>query len=274
MDGEKATKISMKIQYHRSVRLGPKHILTAMKPIKSHPAFTRAEKFAAMISMVLALTCGAYGQSEPTVPFDLEKFQPVLSECRLHSPRTSGKIAVKRGRFGGYELPARFHLGKDGTTMVLATTNRGRDRSELRHNSSWSLLGEEKRLSARLRFDKPVPLEGKSRLHVVQIYITGQTKGPMVLVTWKPSYQGKEDHIWGYVRDSTTHDLGPRPGGFFNLDVSVKGGTVRMYMNGELKVEDDVSKFESSNAYFKTGSYHRGIEPQAVEFESLSITAK
>lgn len=57
-------------------------------------------------------------------------------------------------------------------------------------------------------------------------------------------------------------------------DVSVREGTLRVHMNGELKVEDDVSKFAASNAYFKTGTYHRGIEPQAVEFESLSITAK
>ena len=43
-----------------------------MKTIKSHSTFTYSEKFAAMISMALALTCGAYGQSEPAVSFDLE----------------------------------------------------------------------------------------------------------------------------------------------------------------------------------------------------------
>lgn len=229
-----------------------------------------------MIMMVLALTCGAHGQAEPKVPFDLEKFQPVLSECRLHSPRTSGDIAVKGGRFGGYQLPARFYLGKDGKTMVLATTHRGRDRSELRHNSSWSLLGEEKRLSARLRFDKPAALEGKSRLHLIQVYGTGKAKGPTVLVSWAGSAEasGSDDLLIAYVKGSKTHDLGARPDGFFNLDVSIKEGIVRIFMNDKLKAEDDISKFAVAEFFFKTGAYHRGIEPQAVVFESLSITTK
>ena len=240
--------------------------------------FTHAGKYAAMISMVLALTCGAHGQSGPAVPFDLEKFQPVLSECRLHSPRTSGNIAVKRGRFGGYELPARFYLGEDGKTMVLATTNRGRDRSELRHNSSWSLLGEEKRLSARLRFDKPVSLEGRSRLHLMQVYGTGKAKGPTVLISWAGSWDadGSEDSLQAYVKGSQTHDLGLRPDGFFDLDISIKEGKVSIFMNDELKAEDDVSNkdYAGGKFYFKTGAYHRGIEPQAVVFESLSITTR
>jgi hypothetical protein len=221
--------------------------------------------------MLVCLAGSANGESVAKVPFDLPKFQPVLSQCRLHSPSTS-PATVSRGKFAGYELAGRFHLGDDGTTMVLATTNRGRDRSELRHNASWSVMGEEKRFSARLRFSKPVALEGKSRLHVVQIYTTGETKGPMVLVTWKPSYEGKEDHLWGYVRGRKTHDLGPRPDDFFNLDIRVKKGVLHIDMNHELKAEDDVSAFAASPAFFKTGAYHRGIEPQVVEFDSLSIT--
>lgn len=207
-------------------------------------------------------------------PFDLSKFEPVLTQCRLHSPSTS-PAAVSRGNFRGYELPGRFYVGESGTTMVLATTDDGRDRSELRHNFSWLVTEQEITYSARMRFDKPVALGGeRSRLHVLQIYTTGGTKGPMVLVTWAGSWgpDGEEDSLTAYVRGSTTHDLGPRPDGFFNLDVWVKQGVVRIYIDNELKVEDDVSAFAGSNAYFKTGAYHRGIEPAAVEFDSLSIT--
>ncbi|MCC5845685.1 MAG: polysaccharide lyase family 7 protein [Verrucomicrobia bacterium] len=204
------------------------------------------------------------------VPFDLETFQPVLSQSRLHSPRTSGDIAVRRGRFSGYELPNRFHLGEDGTTLVMGTTNRGRDRTELRHNSNWSVMGEEKRLSARLRFDRPSALEGRSRLHVVQIFSTGQTRGPMVLVSW--SGDRNRDRLQAYVRGSTTHDLGRRPRGYFDLDIRLEEGVLRIYIDNQLKVEDDVSRYAASRAYFKTGAYHRGIEPHAVEFERLTIT--
>lgn len=160
--------------------------------------------------------------------------------------------------------------------MVLATTANDRDRSELRHNLSWPLTTQEINYSARLRFDKPVALGGKkSRLHILQIYTKGAVKGPMVLVSWSGSWggDGDEDNLTVYVRDSTTHRIGVRPDGFFNLDVRVKNGIVKVFINNELKVEDDVSGFAGSHAYFKTGAYHKGIKPHAVEFESLSIKA-
>jgi hypothetical protein len=231
--------------------------------------------FAALI----ALSYSAFGQAEPQVPFDLEKFQPVLSQCRLHSPSTS-PATVSNGNFGGYELPGRFYLGEGGTTMVLATTDptRDRERSELRHNAGWSFLGPEKRLTARLRFDKPVALGGqRSRLHLMQIYGTGTHKGPTVLVTWHGSWDdsGDVDVLRAYVKGSTTHELGPRPDGFFDLDVRIEEGVVRIFIDDELKVEDDVSNksYAGGNFFFKTGSYNRGIaQPHAVEFDSLSIS--
>ena len=251
--------------------------MKTMKTMKSHPAFTHAKKFAAVLPMVIALTCSAYGQSQPKVPFDLEKFQPVLSECRLHSPRTGGDIAVRRGQFEGYELPERFYLGEDGTTMVLGTTRSDRDRSELRHNSTWPVTEGEVHYSARLRFDAPVP-EGdywkRRRLHFVQAYIPGIPLGPAVLINARPVHDGKEDHLWVAVQgdnEMRTQDLGPRPDGFFNLDLRIKDGEVRVYINDELKAEDNLHSFEDRRAFFKTGSYHRGIEPHKVEFERLSI---
>ena len=70
-----------------------------------------------------------------------------------------------------------------------------------------------------------------------------------------------------------TYDLGPRPDGFFNLDIRVNEGILRIYINDDLKHQDDFFQFEGKSAFFKTGAYHRGIKPHAVEFESLSITA-
>lgn len=235
-----------------------------------------------MIAATTLLGCSEEGQVAAGTPpdqpaaefsFDLPKFQPVLAQSRLHSPGTS-PATVSGGRFDGYELPGRFYVGESGATMVLATTGTGRDRSELRHNFSWLVTEQEITYSARMRFDKPVALGGeRSRLHVLQIFTTGETRAPMVLVTWAGSRgpDGEEDSLTAYVRGSTTHDLGPRPDGFFNLDVWVNQGIVRISIDDELKVEDDVSAFAGSNAFFKTGAYHRGIEPAAVEFDSLSI---
>jgi len=251
--------------------------MNTIKPMKYRPAFTQVKKCAATASMVLALTAGAYGQTEPKVPFDLEKFQPVLSQSRLHSPRTGGNIAVRAGRFQNYELPGRFYLGEDGTTMVLGTTRSDRDRSELRHNATWPVTEGEVHYSARLRFDAPVP-EGEGwkrrRLHFVQVYIPRIPLGPAVLINARPVHDGKEDHLWVWVQGGETHDLGPRPDGFFNLDLRIKDGQVSVHINDELKAEDTLHKFkgEGRRAFFKTGAYHRGIEPHQVEFEELTIT--
>ncbi len=230
--------------------------------------------------ILFALICvcsSAHGQSEPQVPFDLEKFQPVLSQCRLHSPRTSNPIAVSNGNFGGYELPGRFYLGDDGATMVLATTTSDRDRSELRHNFNWPVTEQEVHYSARLRFAKLVPHQEdfwqRRRLNFVQIYVPGIPLGPVLLVRGDVNFDGTEDHLWATVQGGETHDLGPRPDGFFNLYIRVNGGILQIFINGELKAEDNLFRFAGEIAYFKTGAYHRGIRPHAVEFDSLSITA-
>ncbi len=235
----------------------------------------KKKRIAHVLITLFTLTCSAYGQAEPQVPFDLEKFQPVLSECRLHSPRTSSPIAVSNGNFGGYELPGRFYLGADGTTMVLGTISNDRDRSELRHNTRWSVLGEEKRLSARLRFDKPVALGSKrSRLNFVQVYKPDESLGPIVLVQWRGSWEadGEEDQLGVFVQGAEDLNLGPRPDGFFDLDVVVEHGILRIYIDNELKGTRDISRFSDSNVFFKTGNYHRGILAHEVEFESLSIS--
>ncbi|MCC5845683.1 MAG: polysaccharide lyase family 7 protein [Verrucomicrobia bacterium] len=245
-----------------------------MNPLKYISAFRHSGKVAAATTMMIALACGAYGQSEPKVPFDLEKFQSVLSESRLHSPRTRNPIAVRTGQFDGYELPGRFYLGENGTTMVLATTRSDRDRSELRHRT-WPVTEGEIHYSARLRLDALVP-EGEGwkrrRLNFVQIYVPGIPLGPVVLISGRVLWDDKEDHLWVSVQRGGEYDLGPRPDGFFDLDVRVKDGVLRVYMNNELKAEDNLSSFEGRRAFFKTGAYHRGIEPHVVEFERLTIT--
>ena len=243
-----------------------------MKPIYFHPTSTHAAKFFTTLSMMAVLACSAYGESVAKVPFDLPKFQPILSECRLHSPSTS-PATVKAGKFEGFELPGRFYLGEGGKTMVLGTTKIGPDRSELRHNVTWKFSGEEKRYSARLRVDKPVAVEGgrKLKTHIFQIYGAGKKKkvdkGPMVLVTAQAS-----GNFSYYMRGASRGDLCPIPEGFFNLDVTVKDAIVKIFINDELKAEGDLSKLANVSAFFKTGTYQKNVEPSKVEFESLSIT--
>ncbi|MCC5844312.1 MAG: polysaccharide lyase family 7 protein [Verrucomicrobia bacterium] len=254
----------------------------SLKPFHYHPVFPHAVKFfSALFFMATYFAGNAFGQSVAEVPFDLPKFQPILSASRLHSPSTSPST-VSSGNFGGYELPGRFYLGGDGTTMVLATTVSDNDRSELRHNFTWPVTEQEVNYFARLRFDKPVAHQEdyweRRRVNFVQIYVPGIDLGPVVLLSgrlrWGPTAETiKEDHLWMSVQGGGQYDLGPRPEGFFDVDVRVKDGEVRAYINDELKAVSNLLGFDGEVAYFKTGAYHRGIQPIAVEYELLSITA-
>jgi hypothetical protein len=247
------------------------------------PAVSRTTSVTALATVILTLACSAFAQSggSAKVPFDLPKFKEVLSESRLQSPSTS-KPEVRDGNFQGFSLPGRFYLADDGSTMVLATTQDGRDRSEIRHNANWTVSGAEKRYTARIRFDEPTPM-GKARLHIAQIHIKdflGNDKGPLLMVTWRENRGGKKGHLWAQVRDdfvpkdkkNTHHDLGPRPDAFTTLDIRIEEGILRIFMNDELRLEKDISYFGEAPLYFKTGCYTRDLKAHSVEFESLTIT--
>lgn len=235
------------------------------------------------MSLLLTLACSAFGQGSGStkVPFDVPKFKEVLSECRLQAPSTSNAM-VSDGKFEGFSKPGRFYLKEDGSTLVMSTANEGRDRTELRHNAHWSVAGEEKSLSARLRFDEP-QVTGKARLNIIQIHIKdflGNDKGPLLMVSWREGHNGEEGRFVAKVRQdfkpknkkNKFYDLGSPPHAFTDIDVKIKEGVLRIFMNGEMKFEDDVSEFAAAPCYFKVGCYTSGVKPQAVEFESLTIT--
>jgi hypothetical protein len=246
--------------------------------------FLEVKRLAARLSMVVILACTAYGQEAeaPKVPYDLQKFKEVLSQCRLQSPSTSEPL-VRDGQFEGFSKPGRFYLAEDGSTMVLGTTEDGRDRSELRHNSHFSVAGKQARLTASLRFDKPASTGAKARLHIMQIHIKdflGNDNGPLLMLSWREGTGDKPDNIWAKVRQdfvpknkkNKLYDLGPRPDKFTTLDVRVEEGILRISVNGKMLVEDDVSEFAEAQCYFKTGCYTSKLKAHAVEFESLSIS--
>lgn len=215
------------------------------------------------------------------MPFDLPQFKEALSQSRLQSPSTSKSLA-KGEEFAGFSAPGRFYVGEDGSTMVLATQTKGRDRSEIRHNAHWSVMGEEKRFTATLRFDKP-ETTGKAGLTFMQIHIKdflGNDRGPLLMVQWRSPRGEESDHLWAKVRQDFVpkdkknkfYDLGPRPTDFFTLDVRVKEGVLRLFIDDKMLIEQDVSAFAEAPCYFKTGAYGGGLPPMALEYKSLSIT--
>lgn len=240
------------------------------------------KKIATAFAITIVLSGSAFGQSKSgKVPFDLSAFKEVLSKCRMH---TTMDKELETGKFEGVQIKERFYVTDDGKRMILASAKSGRDRTELRYNSNFSVMGEEKSYKARLKIEKPILDSGKARLHFFQLHIKGfgkAKKGPLMTIHWIPEMNGNKDRIAFYTRQDfkpnklTTKkwDLGPRPDDFFDLEVKIKEGQLKVFINGELKAEDDISEFKVTKVYFKTGAYTKGIKPIKVEYESLSITA-
>lgn len=219
-------------------------------------------------------------EAEAVHPFDLPRFRPALAQCRLQCPSTSGAI-VSNGEFDGFTLPGHFYL-VDGTTMVLSMDDVTGGRCELRHNAHWSVAGAEtKRLYANMRIT-PVSEEMEA-VTIAQIHVRdfeGNRSGPLMRLVWEKQRDGLDDHLWVNLRQDLSpetksnrnHDLGPRPVGFFDLQVRVVNSELEVAIDGSVKLAQDVSYFDAiTSCYFKTGAYLHGSGEQATEYNALEI---
>jgi len=74
------------------------------------------------------------------------------------------------------------------------------------------------------------------------------------------------------MRGTSRGDLCPIPESFFDLEVTIKDAIIKIFINGESKAEGDFTKHGDMKAFFKTGAYQKHVQPNKVEFESLTIT--
>jgi hypothetical protein len=216
------------------------------------------------------------------IPYDIPWFQPVLSECRLQCPSTSN-AQVEDGEFEGVTIDDRFYV-IDGSTMVLGIDKSLGSRCELRHNPTWSTgaVTEQKTLKARIKIE-PNNVENFSFAQVKGKDYQGFKSGPLLMMMWTDMRYQLTDHIWVNIRqnlqvgtkENTYYDLGPRPIGFFDVEISIYNNVVKVLIDGEVKVEQNVAFWAPiQDNYFKTGPYLSGSQsngPQTVEYKELSI---
>ena len=209
-------------------------------------------------------------------PSNLAKFQPILSECRLQCPSTKKSIRPLVNYTSSH-----FYLVEQSSMLINMERGDG-NRCELRHNQEWSSAGTSHRYKALLRIDPGDDL-GFTFMQIHSKNFKGTDgirypEGPLLMVG--RNYKGKtNDHLWASVRTSLEpkkgkrFDLGARPDGFFDFEVSVDNSILIIKVNGETKVEQDFHHADVlPRNYFKTGVYlHKGTGPHNIYYERLEM---
>lgn len=227
---------------------------------------------------------GTTAANRPKVPWDLTKFQEVLSRSRLQCPQTS-PAAVRQGQFQGYEWKGFFELR--GSAMRLAMDTQTGERCELRpEGPEWNFSSTNNQpqvYQAHLRVQPQI-----NHFTIMQIGqyqdLPGYTTGPVVMLGYRNDFRGIKDNLWMKVRADLLpnnagysfayYDLGvlPTTEHFFELKVTVESSIVTVYINGREKATHDVSYLDAlPETGWRTGPYVHGSsnKRQAIDFDCL-----
>ena len=224
---------------------------------------------------ILCLAILAFGN----VPYSLKKFRNVLDKSKLQAPYShyNPLYSVKYGQFKNYQNKY-FYL-QDNKYMVFFMCGKKR-RSELRFKHEWTVdTKKPKVLFARVKI---YPLSQEKEFTFLQIH-TDASKSfnfnkPLVRIAWFYKRGDKYNHLWAVIRLSgkngnkyTKVDLGVLPKGFFNVKIVVQNSVMKIYVNGKLKVNINVSYWKGYLNYFKAGVYNQGEGCDKALFDILEV---
>ena len=240
-----------------------------------------------LVTALLWVTTAAIAMGQGA-PYDLKKFRSVLKDSKLQAP-TSSPTLIERGNFKGV---SNQHFFLDETRQYMTFTVAGdKNRSELRQETGdWDTASKKpQRLIARVKVFVPQDRQLEQftflQIHDKQQGKTGLNK-PLLRVTRRNKYRRTQDHLWAYIRTpknlskpislsnlaTEVVDLGPRPKGFFDVEVRVQNGQMIISINSQIKVDKDVSYWNGLANYYKAGVYNQDAGRSKVEFESLRFS--
>lgn len=211
-------------------------------------------------------------------PWEKESLRPLLEQCRLHEPSSSGSAASGLG-FVSYAslrfqlINGNLHLSQQGW----------KNRNELRHNEYFD-VGQDVRMRARMVLPEPSGQRGQDAdFALMQSHVKdflGYHRGPLLMVRYMKRRKGIEDHLWVNLREdlrltnktNTYYDMGPRPNGIFDLQVEFKDKKVTVKVNDQVRFGPrDVSYFSAIRTnYLKAGLYLTNWDSQTeVQVDDL-----
>ena len=233
--------------------------MPSLKATRMKPVF----RFSA--TLLLLFACGARGgaTNAPSARFDLRQWK-----LQIPGPKD---VKALDGYASGYffltadnELCFRLDASEKG-----ATPNAAYVRSELRHLPEWDVKGAHS-LSGEFRVASALTPDKVTALQIHGIAPDGGSAPPLVRIAvnaghlvaaLKTDSGGKKNETIQLVRQ-----LGPR---FVKVDVAVRDGRLTVSVDGERKLDRDLSYWPHRN-YFKAGCYPQATQGTAeVIFRSL-----
>ena len=210
--------------------------------------------------------------SQPTgydAPYDIPKFQAILAECKLQAP-TSSTIATASQIINGYSSD-NFYVA-DGDKVAFNQTGTSM-RTELRHETNWSISDGDRSFHGRLKFIEQT-CDQVTVVHIHDDANAGSGPNKPLLRIYRHETRSPEDHLWAAVKtdvggENTTHiDLGLAPTDYFGFDVRLVDGNMIIDINGEEQANIDVS-FWTFPSYWKAGVYLQDEGEATVYFDEL-----
>ena len=210
----------------------------------------------------------AFGQTY-NAPYDIPRFQAFMGGCKLQAP-TSSTAATQSQLVNGY-TSSWFYVA-DGDKVAFNQSG-SLNRTELRHETNWTLSQGNRSLHARIN----IVHQTCDQVTVLQIHDdanAGSGPNKPLLRIYKHQTKSPVNHLWAaYKTDAggsaTSHiDLGLAPTGYFNCDIRLVNGNMIIDVDGVQKANVNVS-FWTFPSYWKAGVYLQDAGEATAYFDEL-----
>ncbi|MCR9251837.1 MAG: polysaccharide lyase family 7 protein [bacterium] len=202
-------------------------------------------------------------------PYDIPRFQEFLAECKLQAP-TSSTAATPSEIMNGYT--SEFFYVADGDKIAFNQSGESM-RTELRNETNWNLNDANRSLHGKINIVE----QTCDQVTVVQIHDdanAGDGPNKPLLRIYKHLTRDPNNHLWAAIKTDATgdnteqYDLGEDPDGYFSFDVRLVDGNMIIAIDGDEKVNVDVSFWEFPS-YWKAGVYLQDDGVATAQFDEL-----
>ncbi|AXT61430.1 hypothetical protein D1816_14085 [Aquimarina sp. AD10] len=212
--------------------------------------------------------CGGGGNNYNN-PYDIPRFKDAIRKSKLQAP-TSSTAATSSQLQAGYSSDWFYVVDSDKIGFYQTGSSK---RTELRFLNNWNVNNGSRNAHANLKFIS----QSGDQTTFLQIHDdanAGNGPNKPLLRMYRSKSRGNGNHLWAAVKkdnggSATQHiDCGPTPSGYFDCDISISNGNMTIKINGNTKVNKDVS-YWNYPSYWKAGVYNQNSGGTRINFNEL-----
>lgn len=224
-----------------------------MSPIKHHALPCVLVLLAAMTAGLVTPTRCVRPPATGDAPYLVPRFKRILAASKLQAPNSTSAIhdlTVPISNENFYlSAPRRL-------TFAVTRTDSYNARAELRLIDEWSTRTNNRKMLKGRVLVRPAP-PGIDEFTFFQVH--GGVK-PLLRIAWRRRRDSDHvDYLYAAIRHGVEDDqttwwpLSPRPASLFTVKITVRNNVLRVWLNGERKIRQNVSYWQEYQNYFKAG---------------------